>query len=67
MGFQPRFSNTNSPSLRNVDYAMRPLQTASSPEPALFKNAATTNPPVPSVGATARQKKKGKSNLFYGG
>jgi len=66
MAFQPRFSNTNSPSLRNVDYAMRPLQTPPSTEPALFKNPANVNP-TQTVGATARRKKKGKSNLFYGG
>ena len=66
MAFQPRFSNTNSPSLRNVDYAMRPLQTPPSPEPALFKNAATVKPPSVAASTASKGRKK-KSSLFYGG
>ena len=64
MSFQPRISNTNSPSLRNVDYSMRPLQTPPSPEPPLFKNAATVKPVTASTASKGRKK---KSSLFYGG
>ena len=62
-----QFPRGSSPSLKQVDYAMTPLKTATAPEPALFKNAATANPPAPAAVGPGKRKKKGKSNLFYGG
>ena len=67
MAYPVQFARAYPPSMRQVQSAMTPLKMGPASEPALFKGATTANPPARPARATGKGKKKGKSNLFYGG